>query len=299
MVMTSESAAPLPRPSHRPPPRSAAWFLAGALLAATAGLESRAVPVVVASSATLSVQGTAGASANHGGGHDTYSEQSVGAIPAGTMTKTESGSADWSVPPQPDFMLPPTATVASAAELTTQLALGPGSLTAAWAGNLSASNGAFVGGPVLYAHARAEQTHQLTFAVADDTHFAFSFLYEAVYGHGFHPGLTAPTVSFLAEDGRAVLDLSGLRTGHGTWSFAGTGLLTPGTYSLTTRFSTSVSGDPLGDFESGRFRTSLTTATLVTETGSTLLLFGGACAAMAAMLLRRRRTNRKAGAGRG
>lgn len=293
--MTSESTPSLPRRSHRPLARPASWILAGSLLAFAAVPDMRAVPVVVASSVHLGVQGTARASVQHGGGGDTYSDQTSATILTGTMTHAESGAAGWSVPRQPDFLLPSTAYVASAAELTTQLALGSDFLTASWTGNLSASNGAFVGGPVLYAHAGAQQTHQLTFAVETDTDFAFSFFYEAAYGHGFHHGLTAPTVSFLAADGRAVVDLTGFRTGSGTWSFAGTGLLMPGTYSLTTHFSTSVFGDPLGGFQSGRFSTSLTTVTHVAETGFTLLWFGVACGVLALGSIRRRRATGKSG----
>ncbi len=104
----------------------------------------------------------------------------------------------------------------------------------------------------MYEIASAAATFEMQFVINESSAYSLNFDYDASHGHGFEPW-SEPQLSLSSLTDGTLLDVAIIRDGFGSWTFAGTGLLTPDTYKLGVHFSVGAGGDPLGDFENAMY----------------------------------------------
>jgi hypothetical protein len=221
--------------------------------------------------ASVSASGEARSGAILGGAGDSYSQTQSVLAPFATFNGSASGVATWTIPPDPSYTLPTTFSASSQAVQNSTFATDGISIS----GDLSAQHSANVGFPFAFTSSSATSVFDVIFAVDEPMAYALALNVMGQDGHGFTMFISAPVFSLTQVGGGLSLDTSDLLTpSRGTWSYTGTGLLSPGNYHLVFDLNAApVGNDPLGDFQTKDFSLGLQVSD-VPDTGTTVVLFG-------------------------
>jgi hypothetical protein len=224
-------------------------------------------------------------SAGYGGSGQPYSDLKSAIAPFTSFGGSVNGSATWTVanppaPPTPGFQW--TGTAVSSASQSGAVTGSGFSLQGELAADIYGGNAGVA------TSANAGYTFDLVFNLDTPMNYSMSLNETAARGHGFLS--RAPDFSFSSVSTGTTLVSSNAGRMPSSWSYAGSGILEPGTYRFYYDVSAGVYNDPLGDFERHTSQLSFSTTARVPDTGSTLFLFGPVVALVAGFWKFRRRT---------